>query len=79
VPEVSGLLFFVLGAEVLVSALATTGRAYCIPGVAAHAYLDIQESCFGFRKSCHGGTPLLGLLLNVIIPLNRFVMDRPFL
>lgn len=78
-PEGSGLLLFVLWAEVLVSALATTGCAYRIPGIAAHTYLDIQESCFGFRKSCHGGTPLLGLLLNVIIPLNRFVMDRPFL
>jgi hypothetical protein len=79
VPEGSGLLLFVLGAEVLVSALATTGCAYRVPGIAAHAYLDIQESCFGFRKSCHGGTPLLGLLLNVILPLNGFVPDPPFL
>jgi hypothetical protein len=76
VPEGSGFLFFVLRAEVLISALTTTGRTYCIPGVAAHAYLYIQESCFGFRKSCHRGTPRIGLLLNVILPLNGFVKDR---
>jgi hypothetical protein len=76
VPEGSGLLFFVLWAEVLVSAFTTTGRANCIPGIAAHAYLYIQESCFGFRKSCHRGHHFVGLLLNVMLPLNVFVMGR---
>jgi hypothetical protein len=55
VPESSGFLLFILWAEILVPALTTRGRADCIPGIAVHAYLDIQESCFGFRKSCHEG------------------------
>jgi hypothetical protein len=37
----------------MVAALAAAGRSHGISGVAAHAYLEIQDSLFCFWKSSH--------------------------
>jgi hypothetical protein len=43
----------VLGAQVLVTALAAAGCADCIACVTVHAYFHVKEPCLGFGELDH--------------------------
>jgi hypothetical protein len=51
--HLSGLVFLGLHPQSFVTALAAASRSYGISCVAAHAYLEIQDSLFCFWKSSH--------------------------
>jgi hypothetical protein len=51
--HLSGLVFLGLHPQSFVTALAAASRSYGISCVAAHAYLEIQDSIFCFWKSSH--------------------------
>jgi hypothetical protein len=51
--HLSGLVFLGLHPQSFVTALAAASRSNGISCVAAHAYLEIQDSLFCFWKSSH--------------------------
>jgi hypothetical protein len=60
--HLSGLALLGLHPQAVIAALAAASRSYGISRIAAHAYLDVQDSVFCFWKSSHDHQPFSAMI-----------------
>jgi hypothetical protein len=61
--HLSGLVLFGFHPQAMVAALAAASRFHGVTRIAAHAYLEVQDSVFSFRKSSHNNQLFVEIFL----------------